>query len=117
MKKIKLGIVMLTYNRADVVVPCLESLCSAKNDSEFEIYILDNASEFDQYKTIKDKFELLKIENNLNRLYWIFKITGATEEYGNIFQVIQGTKYIGESSQNLVTGLRYYKELFECFIH
>lgn len=66
-------------------------------------------------ETIKLSDNISKIENNLNRLYWIFKITGATEEYGNIFQVIQGTKYIGESSQNLVTGLRPLGEYIKDF--
>jgi len=71
MENIKVGVVMLTYNRADIVVPCLHSLCYAKNDIPFEIFVLDNNSVEDQYEKIKKEFENFrkegKIKGVLNR--------------------------------------------------
>ncbi len=47
-----------------------------------------------------------KIENSLNRLFWVFVITDLRGEYTNLFQVVQGTKYIAESGKDLVVGLK-----------
>jgi len=58
---------------------------------------------------------IARVENNLNRLYWAFKITGLREEYKNLSQVVQGTKYIAESSKDLVIGLRPLGEYIKDF--
>jgi GT2 family glycosyltransferase len=54
----KVGIVMLSYNRADVVVPCLDSLVNTVNQhAEIELFLLDNASNKDDYELIKACFD------------------------------------------------------------
>ena len=47
-----------------------------------------------------------RVEDSFNRLSWLFKLLGKNKEYVDFFQVIQGTKYIAESGQNLATGLK-----------
>lgn len=37
------------------------------------------------------------------------------EEYSNLFQVVQGTKYISESTENLVVGLRPFGQYIKDF--
>jgi GT2 family glycosyltransferase len=59
MTKKKVGIVMLSYNRADIVVPCVESLVKANTNIDFELYLLDNASNQEEYLKIKKEFDLL----------------------------------------------------------
>ncbi len=49
---------------------------------------------------------IVRVENNLNRLFWIFKITNTKDQYTNLFQVVQGTKYISDSANDLIVGLR-----------
>ncbi|MBP6976050.1 DUF4012 domain-containing protein [Candidatus Dojkabacteria bacterium] len=56
-----------------------------------------------------------RVENSFERVYWIFKITGMREEYSNLFQVVQGTKYISESTENLVVGLRPFGQYIKDF--
>ncbi len=62
----RVGIVILTFNRADVVIPCLRSLVQAKTDINFEVFILDNDSKRDEYELIKKEFDLLKDKNRLH---------------------------------------------------
>ncbi len=62
MNEIRVGIVILTYNRADVVEQCLDSLVRAKNDTRFSICVIDNASRLAEFKKIKRAFDLLKKE-------------------------------------------------------
>lgn len=49
---------------------------------------------------------ITRVENNLNRLFWVFKITNTKDQYNNLFQVVQGTKYISDSAKDLIVGLR-----------
>lgn len=60
--KNKVGIVMLSYNRADVVCECLNSIIQAKNTmAKFELFLLDNGSGKDEYNLIKKEFgDILK---------------------------------------------------------
>ncbi len=60
-KKNKVGIIILTYNRSDVFLPCLDSLALAKNNIDFELYVIDNNSNQDQYTSIKAKFDNLNL--------------------------------------------------------
>ncbi len=56
-----------------------------------------------------------RLENNFNKLFWIFKLGEIEDEYSNLFQIIQGTKYIAESGEDLVIGLRPLGEYIRDF--
>ena len=72
--------------------------------------LTNSVSELDFDKIEKDTNSLSanvsRLENNFNKLFWIFKLGEMEDEYANLFQIIQGTKYIAESGEDLVIGLR-----------
>lgn len=88
MKKIKVGIVMLTYNRPDVVLPCLNSLVLAKTNIDWELYVIDNNSKDENFYVIKDEFEKLKNNKKLNGVLISSKVNHGFPK-GNNF----GIKY------------------------
>lgn len=49
---------------------------------------------------------ITQVENNFNKIFWLFKITNSQDEFSNIYQIVQGTKLISESGESLVIGLR-----------
>lgn len=55
----------------------------------------------------------LRVEDNLNRVYWIFQLTNSRDTFENINQIIQGTKYVTESSQDLLESLRPFGEFLK----
>ncbi len=58
---------------------------------------------------------IYRVEDNFNKLFWIFKLGEGEDEYANLFQIIQGTKYVAESGENLVIGLRPLGEFIKDF--
>lgn len=48
-----LGVVLVTYNAADVIAGCLESLCAAR-DAGLRIVVVDNASDDGTVDTVRD---------------------------------------------------------------
>lgn len=58
---------------------------------------------------------IFRVENSFKRLYWIFKITRTQNVYSDFYQIIQGTKYISESSKDLIVGLRPFGEYIKEF--
>jgi len=56
-----------------------------------------------------------RVESNLNRIYWLFKITNQKDTYKNLDQIVQGTKYVGEGTQDLITSLRPLGEYLKDF--
>lgn len=58
---------------------------------------------------------ITRVEDNFNKLYWIFQLGNIQDEYTNLYQIIQGTKYIAESGENLVVGLRPLGEYIRDF--
>lgn len=59
MNEKKVGIVMLSYNRADVTTLCLNSLARAKVNVLYELFVLDNASRMDEYNILREVFDKL----------------------------------------------------------
>lgn len=78
-----------------------------------------SVSELDFNSIEKDSISLsnniLRVENSFKRLYWIFKITRTQKAYSDFYQIIQGTKYISESSKDLIVGLRPFGEYIKEF--
>lgn len=62
----KVGVIILSYNRADVTIRCIDSLCYAINETPWEVYLLDNASQKDQYDLIEKQFLALKKKHQFN---------------------------------------------------
>jgi nucleoside-diphosphate-sugar epimerase len=64
--------------------------------------------DFDKIQKETDSISknITQVENNFNKLFWLFKITNSQEEFSNLYQIVQGTKLISESGENLVIGLR-----------
>ena len=58
---------------------------------------------------------ILRVQDSFERIYWIFKITGMREEYTNLLQIVQGTKYISDSASDLIVGLRPFGEYIKDF--
>lgn len=56
-----------------------------------------------------------RIENNLTKLSWLFKITNTQEHFSNINQIVQGTRYFSQSAQDLVMSLRPLGEYLKDF--
>lgn len=50
-----IGIVICNYNKQDYVLKCLESLFASDTD-DFDVYVVDNASEDDSVKLIRERF-------------------------------------------------------------
>ena len=76
-------------------------------------------SELDFDKIQKDSTSLsdniLRVENSFERVFWVFKLTGMRDEYSNLSQIVQGTKYISESARDLIVGLRPFGEYIKDF--
>lgn len=83
------------------------------------INLKNSVSELDFDKIQRSTNSLSKnisrVENSFERVYWIFKIIGMREQYSNLFQVVQGTKYLSESTENLVVGLRPFGQYIKDF--
>lgn len=64
--------------------------------------------DFDEIDKITDSLSTntSRVEDSFNRLSWLFSLLGKNDEYVNLSQVIQGTKYIAEGGQNLTVGLK-----------
>lgn len=79
----------------------------------------NSVSELDFDKIQRDtnalSYNITRVENSVERVFWIFKITGMRQEYSNLFQVVQGTKYISESAENLIVGLRPFGQYIKDF--
>ncbi len=58
---------------------------------------------------------LNRVERNLSRIYWIFKITNNQDFYNNSTQLIQGTNYALDSSKDLLIGLKPFGEYLKDF--
>jgi len=56
-----------------------------------------------------------RVENNFNKIFWLFKLTNSEEEFSNLYQIVQGTKYLSESSKDLVIGLRPLGEYLKVY--
>ncbi len=59
------GVVMLLYNRSDVVIPCLQSLARARASASWELYLVDNASRPEEAEKVRTCFEQLVEEGRL----------------------------------------------------
>lgn len=63
-----IGIVICNYNKRDYVLQCIQSVIESKNQ-DFDIYVVDNASEDDSVEMIQreygDKVELIVNKENL----------------------------------------------------
>ncbi len=58
---------------------------------------------------------LNRVESNFSRVYWFFKVTNNKEFYNNTSQIIQGSKYALESTENLIVGLQPLGEYLKDF--
>lgn len=64
---IKLSIVIVNYNGGDHLLKCLESLEAIKQEVDLKVWVVDNASQDDSLKSVKDKFpQISYIENAEN---------------------------------------------------
>ncbi len=63
---------------------------------------------FDEIDKITDSLSTntSRVEDSFNRLSWLFSLLEKKDEYVNLSQVIQGTKYIAEGGQDLAIGLK-----------
>ncbi len=68
-----------------------------------------------QQSTSNISSNISRVENNLNRIYWVFKLTNGVNEYRNINQIVEGTGYAMDSAQDLVVGLRPLGEYIKDF--
>lgn len=57
----KLSIIVLNYNTANVLADCLSSLFEVKNEVDFEVIVVDNASKDDSVKLVKKRFPWVKL--------------------------------------------------------
>jgi hypothetical protein len=90
---------LLVYNKSQSLKESFAEL----NFNEIE------SSSSNIYKNIS------KVENNLNRLSWVFKLTNTPDYFSNINQVVQGTKYVASSAQDLVISLKPLGEYLKDF--
>ncbi len=69
MKKIKLSIVVLSYNTKDLLRDCLESLVKVKDEVAFEVIVPDNGSSDGSPEMVEKEFpwvkKVVRIGNNL----------------------------------------------------
>ena len=68
----KVGIVVLTYNSANVVIECLKGLAIAKNEVNYELYMLDNASILEEYNQIRQSFDDIQKSHSC-KLNWTYE--------------------------------------------
>jgi hypothetical protein len=66
-------------------------------------------------ETKKISTNLDRVESNISRIYWFFKVTNNKDFYNNINQVIQGSQYALESSESLIVGLQPLGEYLKDF--
>jgi len=73
--------------------------------------------DFDKIQKDTDSLSLNidRVENNFNKIFWLFKLTKSEDEFSNLYQVVQGTKYLSDSSKDLVVGLRPLGEYIKDF--
>ncbi len=76
-----------------------------------------NSLDFEQIEkdTSDISANLTKIERNLSRIYWVFKLTNNQDFYNNSSQLIQGTGYALDSAQDLIIGLQPLGEYLKDF--
>ncbi len=88
---VDISCIIINYNSAHFTLNCIDSILSQKNDDiSFEIVVIDNNSEIDNYLELKSNIELLK-KSHQNIKYFRSKInTGFSG--GNMFGVQMATK-------------------------
>ncbi len=49
-----------------------------------------------QKETENHSKNAIRVENNFNKIFWLFKITNSQDEFSNLYQIVQGTKLISK---------------------
>ncbi len=82
-----------------------------------EIYSSAQSFDFADTSTRTDRIErnLKKINQNLERLHWIFKITKEEDFYNNSTQLLLGIQYAIEGSSDMIVALQPLIEYFNDF--
>lgn len=70
MVKIKVFIIVLTWNRKDLVLSCLRSLHKVITKYDLRIVVVDNGSVDNTINTVRKKFPIVKIIENRKNLGW-----------------------------------------------
>jgi GT2 family glycosyltransferase len=110
MNKIKLSIVIVSYNTKDVLRDCLSSLDAVKDEVLFEIIVVDNASEDGSVEMLGSSFpsvKLIRNEKNVgfaaannkardycNGEYILFLNSDTTVPKGTLYETV---KYLDEN--------------------
>jgi len=61
------SIVILNYNAGDLLLDCIESIFKTKYDN-YEVILVDNASQDDSHKKTKEKFSKIRLIENKENL-------------------------------------------------
>ena len=72
-EKMKLSIVIVSWNTKDLLEACLRSVYAYPLDQLFEVWVVDNKSKDDSVAMVRAQFpqvELIASENNLGVCRW-----------------------------------------------
>ena len=107
---IDLSIAVCTYNRADVLPKCLESLVNQSASSElFEVLIIDNNSN-DETKKIADDF----CQKHNNFRYIFEKKQGHSQARNRAIAEAKG-KYLAYIDDDETVNQEFVQSIFDCF--
>ena len=107
---IELSIAVCTYNRADVLLKCLESLSDQSTSSElFEVLIIDNNST-DYTKKIADDFC-----EKYNNFRYVFETRQGHSQARNRAIAEAKGKYLAYIDDDAIADKNWIKSILDCF--
>lgn len=111
-----LSIVILSWNTRDLLEACLGSLYDAERDLDFEVIVVDNASEDDSVNLVEEKFPRARlIRNDRNEGYARGNNIGIRESKGAFVLMLNSdTEVRGRALETMVAFLRDHPEYGGC---
>ena len=104
----EVSIVIVNYNTKDLILQCLQSIYENTVGVDFEIIVVDNASEDDSCVSIKEKFPKVTIvESNYNLGFGKANNVGAKLALGNFLFLLNSDTILIENS------IKILKDYFE----
>ena len=70
----KLAVVILNWNGCELLEKYLPSVLKYSSIPEVSVYVIDNGSKDESINILNKKFPVVKIINNINRLWIVVKI-------------------------------------------
>jgi hypothetical protein len=109
-KKIRLSIIIVSYNTKDVTDNCIASIYSAAWRDSFEVIVVDNSSTDGSVEMIREKYPQVRIiANSDNKLFAIANNQGAKIANGDYLLLLNSDTLVYDD--NLQRMIDYYDSL------